>query len=143
MRSSAAWILFAVLVALPGGVATAEDDAAEMVRLLCKHLVSNPAFPRILSWMVLEGRTVTDEMSGHPFIQVLTTTITEQYPGDDAFDRIGVAVTTLLAGGLLAPQVNKALGREADDEALVDLLAATIATVVKGDSPAPPDTTDR
>ncbi len=113
-------------------VAAEEQDAAEMVKAVCRYLIANPAFSRILSWMALEGRTVTDEMGGHPFIQVLATKIAEQYPGDDVLDRIGVAVTTLMAGGLLVPQVNQTLGRTPDDEALVELLASMIAGAVQG-----------
>lgn len=127
LRATVDW-LAADITAL----ATREDDAAEMVRVVCRHLIANPAFPRILSWMTLEGRTLTDEMSGHPFVQVLATTIAEQYPGDDVFDRIGVALTILLTSGLLAPEVNQALGRQPDDEALVELLAATTAATVRG-----------
>ena len=122
-------------------LAVEEDDAAEMVRVVCRHVVANPAFSHILSSMALEGRSVTEEMSGHPFMQELIPRVAEQYPGPDVQDRVGVVLTILLSSGLIAPQINQALGRDADDAALIEHLSDAVGRIIEGagTTSGPPD----
>ena len=53
--------------ALAAHSGNAQDMAAEVGRFL----MGRPAFARIIVWLILEGRSVTDEMGDHPFMRRL------------------------------------------------------------------------
>jgi AcrR family transcriptional regulator len=106
-------------VASAGG---AREMAAEVGRLL----IERPAFSRIIAWLILEGRSVTEAMGDHPFMRRLMTVFAE-YDAEDPQTRAGVVVTMLLANALFHGGVNVALGRSSDDERLIQALDRVVA----------------
>ena len=92
-------------------------------------LADRPAFARIISWLILEGRSVTDAMGNHPFLRRLMTTLAAN-ASDDPRTRAGVVVSILLSQSLLSGTINVALGRESDDQRLPEELDRVIATVL-------------
>lgn len=106
-------------VASAGG---AREMAAEVGRLL----IERPAFSRIIAWLILEGRSVTEAMGDHAFMRRLMTAFAE-YDAEDPQTRAGVVVTMLLANALFHGGVNVALGRSSDDERLIQALDRVVA----------------
>lgn len=106
-----------------------------MAASVADHLFTDPAFPRIVAWMALEGRSVTSEMSGHPFMERLARPVADRHP-DDAPDRVGATITVLLALGLLAPVVNEALGRVPDDGRIRAVFVDVLPAILDGPPPA-------
>ena len=106
-------------------LAAETTDPGEMAAAVSVSLRDRPAFVRILAWLVLEGRSITQAMGGHPFLQRLVATLTTNQ-SDDPITRAGAMVAMLLSNALLSPGINIALGRDADDVRLVDALDASI-----------------
>jgi len=104
-------------------------DPREMAAAVSEALRHRPAFARILAWLVLEGRSISQEMDGHPFLQRLVATLATNR-SDDPTTQAGSVVAMLLSNALLTPGINVALGRDADDERLVDALDASIAAAL-------------
>jgi AcrR family transcriptional regulator len=105
------------LDAAAAGAGSAQEMAAEVSRLL----IERPAFSRIIAWLILEGRSITEEMGDHPFMRRLMTAFVETDP-EDPHTRAGAVVTMLLANALFHRGVNVALGRSSDDERLIQAL---------------------
>jgi AcrR family transcriptional regulator len=106
-------------------VAAGTTDPGEMAATVSRSLRDRPAFVRILAWLVLEGRSITQEVGGHPFLQRLVATLATN-ESDDPITQAGAAVAMLLSNALLSPGINVALGRDADDVRLIDALDASI-----------------
>jgi AcrR family transcriptional regulator len=106
-------------------LAAATTDPAAMAAAVSTSLRDRPAFVRILAWLVLEGRSITQEVGGHPFLQRLVATLATN-ESDDPITQAGAAVAMLLSNALLSPGINVALGRDADDVRLIDALDASI-----------------
>ena len=123
-------------VASVGG---AEEMTAEVGRLL----IERPAFSRIIAWLILEGRSITEEMGDHPFTRRLMTAFAEDDAGDP-HTRSGVIVTMLLANALFHGGVNVALGRSSDDERLIQALDQAVAALTSesGTRRSPPEIPD-
>ncbi|MCL1602097.1 MAG: hypothetical protein M3112_11295, partial [Actinomycetia bacterium] len=107
-------------------LAAGTTDPGEMAAGVSISLRNRPAFVRILAWLVLEGRSITQEMGGHPFLQRLVATLATSQ-SDDPITQAGTVVAMLLSNALLSPGINIALGRDADDVRLVDALDKSIA----------------
>ena len=110
-------------------LAAGTTEPGKMAAAVSKSLHDRPAFVRILVWLVLEGRSMTQEMGGHPFLQRLVATLATN-EADDPITNAGAVVAMLLSNALLSPGINVALGRDADDMRLVDALNASIATAL-------------
>ena len=106
--------------------AVSVDEPREALVAVVDALRSNPAFPRLLTWMVLEGHDVTGTMGGHPLIQ----TVAEMAAARDAEDPAGLAMMMgLLAIGTFTygEMLNRAAAREPDDARLVEAVAEMYA----------------
>lgn len=109
------------LDALAGG-ATGPADMATVVSM---SLSDRPAFARIIAWLVLEGRSITEEMGDNPFMRRLVMTLAAG-EAEDPHTQAGAAVALLLANAFFSGGINMALGRERDDERLSDALDDSI-----------------
>jgi AcrR family transcriptional regulator len=110
-------------------VAANAATPGEMAAAVSHALIDRPAFARILAWLVLEGRGLTEEMGDHPFLRRLMTTLA-MGPSDDPHTQAGTVVAVLLSHALFAGDINGALGRRHDDRRLPKALDGLIATVL-------------
>jgi AcrR family transcriptional regulator len=102
------------------------DDPREALLALLASMRANAAFPRMLTWLVLEGRDVSSMMSGHPLMQSVAAVAAERGADDPA----SVAMTMgLLAIGTFTynSMFNGAVGREPDDVRLLETAAGMFA----------------
>jgi AcrR family transcriptional regulator len=106
--------------------AISAGDPAEALPALLDAMSANAAFPRLMTWMVLEGHDVSSAMSGHPLMQRMAKLAADR----GAEDPTTVAMTMgLLAIGTFTfgAMLNGAVGREPDDvrlrQAAVDMYA--------------------
>jgi AcrR family transcriptional regulator len=110
-------------------LAAATTDPAAMAAVVSTSLRDRPAFVRILAWLVLEGRSITQGMGGHPFLQRLVATLATN-ESDDPITQAGAVIAMLISNTLLSPSINVALGRDADDVRIIDALDASIEGVL-------------
>lgn len=92
------------------------DISSATSRMLAKH----PAFPRLLAWLVLEGRSFS-ELSDDPFLNRLARMFDTKGSSDPDTDA-GAVVTMLLGNALFRGNINAALERPSDDERLIAAL---------------------
>ena len=103
-------------------VASRPDDPAEAPMNLCHILATTPAFPRLVNWMVSENKDVSSVMSGNPLIQE----VAERARTRGSADPLTVAGTMALlgiGGAFYGPIINRAMGRDPDDQTLYDSTA--------------------
>lgn len=93
-----------------------DDISSATSRMLAEH----PAFPRLLAWLILEGRSFT-ELSDDPFLNRLARMFTVGDSADPDTDA-GAVVTMLLGNALFRGNINVALGRQRDDKRLIEAL---------------------
>jgi AcrR family transcriptional regulator len=110
-------------------VATKATTPGETAMAVSNALIDRPAFARILAWLVLEGRGLTEEMGDHPFLRRLTTTLAVG-ASNGSHTRAGTVVAVLLSHALFADDINRALGRRYDDRRLPEELDGLITTVL-------------
>jgi AcrR family transcriptional regulator len=108
-------------------VAAGTSTSGEMAAAVSEALINRPAFARILAWLVLEGRGLTEEMGDHPFLRRLMMTLA-MGPTADPHTQAGAVVAVLLSNALFAGGINAALGRQRDDRRLPDALDRLIVT---------------
>lgn len=97
------------------------DDPREALLALVGSLRANPAFPRLMTWMLLEGHDLTSIMSGFPLEQSIAKMAAER--GAEDPENIGMTMALLgigifTYGGLL----NGAVGRDPGDERLAEFV---------------------
>lgn len=107
-------------------LAANEGSAEQMAITVSRVLAERPAFVRIIAWLVLEGRSITEEMGDHPFMHRLMMTFAAN-DAEDPETQAGVVVTMLLANALFRGSVNASLGRSSDDERLIRALDEALA----------------
>ena len=97
----------------------------EVLREVWIRLRAAPAFARLIVWLILEGKDVSTVMSGHPLMAQVAAQARER--GDE--DPPAAAATLILlalAGGFFGPPANRAIGRDNDDPALLEVLAGLL-----------------
>jgi len=102
---------------------------SEMATVVSRLLSARPAFVRIISWLILEGRSVTEEMGDHPFLRRLLVSLSADN-SDDAHTQAGAVVAVLLSNALFSGDINAAIGRKGDDHQLSDALDGCIAALL-------------
>jgi len=120
-----------------------EADIEDMVSAVSRQLAMRPAFPRLLAWLVLEGRPL-GELSDDPFLGRLATVFSQRDSADPLTDA-GAVVTMLLGNALYRGDVNTAIERSAVDGRLTDALdravgafaSSTLAAPTTEESPDP------
>jgi AcrR family transcriptional regulator len=100
------------------------------VSALWRALDDYPAFPRMLTSLVLEGRNVSAVMSRHPLMRDITRSAAKQGVGDPA-TVAGVTGIMTLAGVLFAPTLNQSIQRDPDDPRVYEAAAEMMAVWVK------------
>ena len=102
----------------------------ERLESLWAALEANPAFHRLMTWLVLEGHDVAQIMSRHPVIGDVSVEVGAVGAGDPLLEAGMLAFCGISFqgyGGL----VNRAMGRAADDERLRRAVADMYVTWVE------------
>ena len=113
-------IIFATVTSISAELDTAvagEADVASVSSAVSRMLDNRPAFPRLLAWLVLEGRSFAD-LSNDPLLGRLIAMFTEGGSSDPRTDA-GAVVAMLLGNALFGGDVNVALDRPTDDAPLI------------------------
>ena len=97
-----------------------EIDVGSISSATSRMLAEHPAFPRLLAWLVLEGRSFS-ELSDAPFLGGLVRMFAERGSSDPGTDA-GAVVTMLLGNALFLGDINAALGRPKNDKPLIHAL---------------------
>jgi AcrR family transcriptional regulator len=97
------------------------DDPREALLALVGSLRANPAFPRLMTWMLLEGHDLSSIMSDFPLEQAVAKMATERGVKDP--ENVGMTMALLgigifTYGGLL----NGAVDRDPGDERLAEFV---------------------
>jgi len=101
---------------------TGSDDTTSATTALWQALEDNPAFARLVTWMVMNGQDVSMVMSKHPVVRDVARTAAERGIADPA--TVGGATALIgIAGGTYGALVNRAMGRDDDDHRLDDAMA--------------------
>ena len=98
------------------------DTPMTSVNALWRALDDHPAFPRMLTSLVLEGRNVSEVMSRHPLMRDIARAAGDQGLRDPA-TVAGVTGIMTLAGVLFAPTLNRTIQRDPDDPRVYDAAA--------------------
>lgn len=109
---------------------TSTDPHDALISLL-DTMGDNPAFPRLVTWLVLEGKDVSEVMSGHPLVQQVAGIARDR----GAVDALSTATTlALLAIGthIYSGMLNRAAGRAPDDTQLRESVAHMYASWFPG-----------
>jgi AcrR family transcriptional regulator len=121
---------------LTASTAVARNPGESLLTLL-EAMQDNPAFPRLLTWLILEGHNVSEAMSGHPLMREVAADARELGATDPA--------TTAMTMGVLAigtctygSMLNRAVGRDSDDMRLT----ATVAEIYDSFFPGPLEAND-
>lgn len=109
-------------------VAAREADIEAMVSAVSRQLALRPAFPRLLAWLVLEGRPF-GELSDDPFLGRLATMFSQGGSADPLTDAAAV-VTALLGNALFRGAANAAIERPVVDERLHDVLDRAVGELL-------------
>jgi AcrR family transcriptional regulator len=112
----------------------ATDSPGDLTRQAWKRMAERPVFTRLLTWMVLEGRDITEVMSGHPFLQTLGQQAASLGDADPRSAAAAIGIITI-GGGLFAPAINSATGNQPDDEAVYERLMRAAETIPTASSP--------
>ena len=97
-----------------------QEGVGEISSATSRMLAEHPAFPRLLAWLILEGRSFA-ELSDDPFLNRLAGMFAADNSTDPNTDA-GAVVTMLLGNALFRGDINAALGRQSDDERLIEAL---------------------
>ncbi len=106
------------------------DDPITVVSALWKAVGDNPAFPRLVTSLILSGQNVSEVMSKHPLMRDIARSAAEQGVGDPA-TVAGVTGIMTLAGVLFAPTLNRTIQRDPDDPRVYDAAAEMMALWVE------------
>jgi AcrR family transcriptional regulator len=99
--------------------------SGEVLRELWIRLRGAPAFARLITWLILEGKDVSAVMSGHPLMAQVAARAGER-GNDDPATAAATLILLALAGEVFGPPANRAIGRNNDDPALFEVLAGLL-----------------
>ena len=97
----------------------------EVLREVWIRLRAAPAFARLIVWLILEGKDVSSVMSGHPLMAQIAAQAGERGE-EDPPAAAATLILLALAGGFFGPPANRAIGRDNDDPALLEVLAGLL-----------------
>ena len=113
--------------------AAGASTESEMAALAGRAIVGRPAFARIIAWLILEGRSVTQEMGEDPFLRRLMATLA-MGTSDDPSTQAGAIACVILSKSFFGHAVSVAVGRESDDERIPEELDRYIAATLEPQS---------
>lgn len=105
-----------------GAAVTAGDDPAQAIDSLWRAIDANPAFPRLVTWAIMDGQNVSTIMSKHPVVRDVAVTAAAKGL-EDPETIAGITALFGIAGAVYGPTINRALQREPDDQRLYDTAA--------------------
>jgi AcrR family transcriptional regulator len=117
--------------------AAAGDDPIAVVSALWKAVADSPAFPRLVTSMILSGQNVSEVMSRHPLMRDIARSAAE-LGMDDPQTIAGVTGLVTIAGAMYGSFLNGAIGRDPDDPRLHDAAGAMMALWVEDGSTRAP-----
>jgi AcrR family transcriptional regulator len=107
---------------------TNTDDPREALRALINSMRTNAAFPRLMTWLLLEGHDLSSVMSGFPLEKSVTAIAAER--GVEDPESVAMTMGLLAIGVFTYGEVlNGAVGRDPGDEQLVDFLSELFASL--------------
>ena len=112
------------------------DSPGQLTRQVWKRMAERPVFARLFTWTLLEGRDVTEIMSGHPLLQILGQQAAAQGDPNPQSAAAAIGVITI-GGGLFAPALNRATGNRPDDQAIYERLMRAAGTIPTASTPLP------
>ena len=115
---------------------TTTDSPDHLTRQVWERMAERPVFARLFTWTLLEGRDVTEIMSGHPLLQILGQQAAAQGDANPQSAAAAIGVITI-GGGLFAPAFNRATGNRPDDQAIYERLMRAAGTIPTTSSPLP------
>lgn len=107
--------------------AISTENPRDSLLVLVDSLRADAAFPRIVTWLVLEGQDISKVMSADPLLQSVTAAAAERAADDPASVAM---VMGLLAIGTFTygEMLNQLVGRQPDDRRLLDAAADMFAS---------------
>jgi AcrR family transcriptional regulator len=102
--------------------ASRSDDPAEALINLWHILAATPAFPRLVNWMVSENKDVSSVMSSNPLIREIAEGARIRGSADPP-TVAGTMALLGIGGAFYGPIINRAMGRDPDDQTLYDSTA--------------------
>jgi AcrR family transcriptional regulator len=106
------------------------DDPNMAISAFWTAVDDNPAFPRLVTSMILSGRNVSELMSKHPLMRDIARSAAE-LGMDDPKTIAGVVGLVTIAGAMYGSFLNRSIGREPDDPRIYDAAATMMALWVK------------
>ena len=104
------------------------DDPREALLALLGSLRANPAFPRLMTWMLLEGHDLSSVMSGFPLEQSIAKIALERGVKDP--ENVGMTMALLGIGIFTYGELlNGAVGRDPGDERLTEFVGDVFASL--------------
>jgi AcrR family transcriptional regulator len=106
------------------------DDPNMAISAFWTAVDDNPAFPRLVTSMILSGRNVSELMSKHPLMRDIARSASK-LGMDDPKTIAGVIGLVTIAGAMYGSFLNRSIGREPDDPRIYDAAATMMALWVK------------
>ncbi len=132
-------LLGAVLDRAASYITTGLDVTASpdhLTRQVWERMAERPVFARLFTWTLLEGRDVTEIMSGHPLLQILGRQAAAQGDANPQSAAAAIGVI-MIGGGLFASTFNRATRNRPDDQAIYERLSRAAGTISTASSPLP------
>ena len=97
--------------------ATGATDPGAAIEALWTALDANPAFPRLVTWTIMNGINVSELMSKHPVLRDVAAAAASR-GHEDPQTAAGITALMAIAAAVYGPMINRAMQRDADDQRL-------------------------
>ncbi len=114
--------------------ATGAIDPGAAIDALWNSLDANPAFPRLVTWTIMNGINVSDLMSKHPVLRDVATAAASR-GHEDPQTAAGITALIAIAAAVYGPTINRAMQRDADDQRLYDSATDMLADWISKQEP--------
>ena len=102
------------------------DDPAEAIAALWSALDADPAFPRLVTWAIMNGHNVSEITSKHPLLRDVAMTAAARGI-EDPQTVAGITALLGIVGSIYGPTINRGLQRDPSDRRLYDTAADMLA----------------
>ena len=97
--------------------ATGATNPGEAIEARWIALDANPAFPRLVTWTIMNGINVSELMSKHPVVRDVAAAAASR-GHEDPRTAAGTTALLAIAAAVYGPTINRAMQRDADDQRL-------------------------
>jgi AcrR family transcriptional regulator len=97
--------------------ATGATNPGAAIDALWSALDADPAFPRLVTWTIMNGINISELMSKHPVVRDVATAAANRRHQDPQTAG-GITALIAIAAAVYGPTINRALQRDADDRRL-------------------------